>query len=170
MLVTLCVFTFSGCCAAGYWSADALALRQVQDLCAVSQAFDVVARVRLEKIGSCSEKEFSAWPNSPIQLTELRLEVEDSVRGPKSGPLTAQISARAEGGRLLASGRPNEVGETGWVLGTWVDGVLLLADEGLARADDSIHFDWFGVYPVSSFAEQFKTAEDKCPRIDMFSK
>lgn len=168
LLAALCVTCFG--CSDGTWSADSQGQRQVQDLCAMSQAFDVVARVRLQQIGSSSERVFSPWPNSKIRLTELRLEVEDSVRGQKTGPLLAQISARSEDGRLVAYGRSNEIGERGWVLGTVLDGVLLLHDEGLARADDSIHFDWFGVYPASSFAEQFKLAEQKCPRTDMFSK
>ena len=157
-------------CAKGMWVSEADGVRVQQNLCDLSRSFDLVGHANLIEIGEPRDMLFELWPQSYLRVTEVVIDVDDSVRG-EAGKMRVLISAPERSGKLRTASRLTPIGSGGWVLGTvfaHADGSgksMYLDASGFAPSGkEQIRFDWFGSYDTASFRSQIEKLPSECAR------
>lgn len=144
-------------------------------LCELVKGSDVVSRATVVSAGVPRSMTFSAWPGTRVMETPIVVEIERDLRATLApGRHSMFVSAPVRDGQL-ATLQPTTIGEGdfGWLFATKLDGVWLMADEGVLRSTDPTRF-------VSVLDESYASEADfelaltdamaKCPRIDQFAR
>ncbi len=155
-----------GCDRGGVWGSSAKATRVPGDICMLSQSYDLLGRVKVESFGEPTVRAFSLWPESPLKLTPVKMDVKFDVGGLGVGPQTGFLSAPVRDGQIQAES-PFLVGSEGWLYGALVDGVLLLDADGMVfeKPDGSLDFVHYAKFESERALENsFSNARKTCPR------
>ncbi len=164
-LFAVCV-ALVGCGEPGIWASEAVARRVQGDICMLSRSYDLVGKVSVESFGAETVRTFSPWPQSPLKLTPVQLDVKLDVGGIGAGTKSAFVSAPVRNGQIRTNS-PFAVGSEGWLTGAVVDGVLLLDTDGMVfeKPDGSLDFVHYAKFESERALENsFSNARKTCPR------